>query len=152
MRDYPLGVGWNNAIKVYEESYRPPEGGPGAIVTNDYLTIGAELGIPALLCLGAYLMLCYRNSPRAMSETTRQEGTALRLRVQTSGQNLDLLRATCLSAVLVLIVVFWFDGGLFELPAAALFWVLLELAGISRDTRQAPCAAEDAIRPGPPLK
>jgi hypothetical protein len=24
-------------------------------------------------------------------------------------------------------VVFWFDGGLFKLPTAALFWVLLEL-------------------------
>jgi hypothetical protein len=25
------------------------------------------------------------------------------------------------------VVAFWFDGGLFDLPTAALFWVLLEL-------------------------
>jgi hypothetical protein len=28
---------------------------------------------------------------------------------------------------LVFVVAFWFDGGLFKLPTAALFWVLLEL-------------------------
>jgi hypothetical protein len=26
-----------------------------------------------------------------------------------------------------LLVAFWFDGGLFDLPTAAMFWILLEL-------------------------
>ncbi len=32
-----------------------------------------------------------------------------------------------MAGVLVFVVAFWFDGGLFDLPTAALFWVLLEL-------------------------
>lgn len=36
-------------------------------------------------------------------------------------------RVACRAGALVLIVAFWFDGGLFKLPTAALFWMLLEL-------------------------
>jgi prepilin-type N-terminal cleavage/methylation domain-containing protein len=36
----------------------------------------------------------------------------------------------------VLLVAFWFDGGLFDLPTAAMFWVLLEL-GAERQKRKA---------------
>ena len=39
----------------------------------------------------------------------------------------EALRAACLAGALVFVVAFWFDGGLFKLPTAALFWVLLEL-------------------------
>jgi hypothetical protein len=63
MRDHPLGVGWNNAVKIYGEKYSPPEGSPAALTMNDYLMLGTELGIPALLCLVAYVGLCYRKSP-----------------------------------------------------------------------------------------
>ena len=41
------------------------------------------------------------------------------------------LRAACLAGALVFVVAFWFDGGLFDLPTAAMFWVLIEL-GVSR--------------------
>jgi O-antigen ligase len=127
MRDHPLGVGWNNALPAYEESYHPPEGGPGAIATNDYLMIGAELGIPALLCLVAYLGLCYRNNPRPVLSKMIHVGTPARLGDESPPPELAALRAACLSGALVLIVAFWFDGGLFKLPAATLFWALLEL-------------------------
>jgi hypothetical protein len=31
------------------------------------------------------------------------------------------------ASAIVLLVGFWFDGGLFKLPTAATFWILLEL-------------------------
>jgi O-antigen ligase len=64
MRDYPFGVGWDNAISIYEKNYSPPEGGAAALTTNDYLMIGTELGVPALLCFVVYVGLCFRKSPR----------------------------------------------------------------------------------------
>jgi len=41
--------------------------------------------------------------------------------------NFDLLSATCQAGAVVLLVGLWFDGGLFKLPTAATFWILLEL-------------------------
>ena len=124
MRDHPLGVGWNNAVNLYGEKYHPPEGGPAAITTNDYMMLGTELGIPALVCFVAYVGLCYRNGPRIQKLEVRSQKLE-------SGSSLlashSSLRAACLSGALVLLVAFWFDGGLFKLPTAALFWVLLEL-------------------------
>jgi hypothetical protein len=40
---------------------------------------------------------------------------------------LDWLKAVCRAGALVLAVGFWFDGGLFKLPTAATFWILLKL-------------------------
>jgi len=108
MRDHPLGVGWNNAVKLYEEKYHPPEGGPAAIITNDYLMIGTELGVIALLCFAVYCALCLRGKCRVENEEGR-------------------MQAACRAGAIVFLVAFWFDGGLFKLPTAALFWVLLEL-------------------------
>lgn len=39
----------------------------------------------------------------------------------------ESLRAACLASALVFAVAFWFDGGLFTLATAAVFWILLEL-------------------------
>jgi O-antigen ligase len=61
MRDHPLGVGWNNAVGVYEKSYSPPEDGAAALTTNSYLMLGTELGLPGLLCFVAYVGLCLRS-------------------------------------------------------------------------------------------
>jgi len=36
-------------------------------------------------------------------------------------------RATCRAGAVVLLVGFWFDGGLFKLATGATFWILLEL-------------------------
>jgi hypothetical protein len=188
MRDHPLGVGWNNATKIYVEKYSPPEGGPGAITTNDYLMLGTELGIPAVLCFVAYVGLCYRKSPRIQKLEVRSQelvsvvlsrshltsradlefgrGTSSGLRPPSpqSGEGTfpigtadaergkcafattevvspdichalhlrkqESVRAACLAGALVLLVAFWFDGGLFQLPTAALFWVLLELGAM----------------------
>ena len=37
------------------------------------------------------------------------------------------LPAACRAGAVVLLVAFWFDGGLFDLPTASVFWILLEL-------------------------
>src|ERR1019366_421744 len=34
--------------------------------------------------------------------------------------------AACRAGALTMLVAFWFDGGLFDLPTAAVFWILLE--------------------------
>jgi hypothetical protein len=36
-------------------------------------------------------------------------------------------RSACHSGALVLLVAFWFDGGLFRLATATVFWLLLEV-------------------------
>jgi len=108
MRDHPLGVGWNNAISTYEKNYSPPEGGAPALTMNSYLMLGTELGIPALLCFVAYVGLCFRSKCRIQNDKCR-------------------IKTACRAGALVFVAAFWFDGGLFDLPTAALFWVLLEL-------------------------
>jgi hypothetical protein len=40
---------------------------------------------------------------------------------------LDSTKAACRAGALALLVVFWFDGGLFKLATASVFWILLEL-------------------------
>jgi len=40
---------------------------------------------------------------------------------------LDTTQVACRAAALAMLVAFWFDGGLFTLATAAVFWILLEL-------------------------
>jgi len=108
MRDYPLGVGWNQAVSVYDKSYSPPEGGAAALTMNSYFMLGTELGLPGLLCFVAYMGLSFLGKGRMQNEEYR---------IQTA----------CRAGALVFVVAFWFDGGLFDLPTAAVFWILLEL-------------------------
>ena len=74
MRDHPLGVGWNQAVSVYDTNYSPPEGGAPALTMNSYLMLGTELGLPGLLCFVAYVGLCFRKVGRAsrLSSEARQ--------------------------------------------------------------------------------
>jgi len=108
MRDHPLGVGWNHAVATYEKNYSPPADGAAAIITNDYLMLGTQLGIAALLCFVTYCALCLRGKGRMENEEGR-------------------IQAACCAGALALLVAFWFDGGLFDLPTTVVFWVLLEL-------------------------
>jgi hypothetical protein len=111
MRDHPLGVGWNNAVSLYDKNYSPPEGGAAALTMNSYLMLGTELGLPGLLCFVTYVGLCLRGKCKTDTEAGR-------------------IQAACRAGALVFVVAFWFDGGLFDLPTAALFWVLLELGSV----------------------
>jgi hypothetical protein len=103
MRDHPLGVGWNQALDVYNKNYSHPEGGAAALAMNSYLMLGTELGLPALLFFITYISLKFK--PKTANS----------------------LQVGCRAGTLVLLVAFWFDGGLFDLPTAAVFWILLEL-------------------------
>lgn len=69
--------------------------------------IGTQLGIPALMCFLGYAVFCFRS---------------------ISARNPDFgVKVTCRAAAMALLVAFWFDGGLFKLPTASVFWILLEL-------------------------
>jgi len=103
MRDHPFGVGWNKAVGVYDKDYSPPEGGAAAITMNSYLMLGTELGLPGLFCFVAYIWLKFRSRITDSSQIGSRAGA------------------------LALLVAFWFDGGLFTLATASVFWVLLEL-------------------------
>lgn len=115
MQDHPFGVGWNKAVETYDKNYSPPEGGAAAITMNSYLMLGTELGLPGLVCFVAYVGLCYRKSPRP--------------RLIEIGNRISEIgyQTACLAGALVFVVAFWFDGGLFTLATASVFWILLEL-------------------------
>lgn len=126
MWDHPFGVGWNRTEEIYEENYSPPENGTGAIATNDYLMLGTQLGWPGLICFVIYVGLCFKNRHRIRQPSTH--GTESRMRTSSSPVACHLSRQiACRAAALAMLVGFWFDGGLFTLATAAVFWVLLEL-------------------------
>jgi hypothetical protein len=134
MRDHPFGVGWNKAIETYQKNYLPPESNASAITTNDYLMLGTQLGIPALICFFTYILLCLRN-PRPKTQNLNLENCAA---WDIGHQTLDAIQIACRSAALVFLVAFWFDDGLFKLPTAAFFWVLLELGSSRYSKRMSP--------------
>ena len=109
-----FGYGWDRTEKTYEQFYCPPEvPDPRAIETNDYLMLGTTLGIPALLGFFALVMMSLK--PRVGSRHTKS---------QIQGDGLKLAGR---AGVFVMLVGFWFDGGLFRLATATPFWILLEL-------------------------
>jgi hypothetical protein len=110
--------------------------------------LGTELGLPGLLCFVAYVGLALKAESRKQkaenqnAKTGDSHGPVL---TQPSSifhpPSSNSLAVACRAGALVLLVAFWFDGGLFDLPTAAVFWVLLELGaevGTSRcDVRTA---------------
>jgi prepilin-type N-terminal cleavage/methylation domain-containing protein len=60
-----------------------------------------------LICFVAYVALCFRKFGIRNSEFG--------------------IKTDCRAGAIVLVVAFWFDGGLFTLATAAVFWILLEL-------------------------
>jgi dienelactone hydrolase len=123
------GFGWNQPEPLYDQFYRPPKVSEGmAIQMNDYFMLGMSLGLPALICFAAYIGL---SLTRSGERGTRNEWVPANL--QPSTFNLQL-NDVCHSAAIVLLVGLWFDGGLFNLATASLFWVLLEVGRVT------PCA------------
>ncbi len=132
MRDHPFGVGWNKAIQTYEKNYSPPEGGAAAITTNDYLMLGTQLGWPGLACFVAYVALAMRGESRKQkaeipSLVTRHSSPAIVSPATCHLSPEASLRVACRAGALAMLVAFWFDGGLFKLATASVFWILLEL-------------------------
>jgi O-antigen ligase len=134
MRDHPFGVGWNKAVGVYEKDYSPPEGGAAAITTNDYLMLGTQTGIPALFCFIVYVALQLGIGERIWkkaeignrkSEIANRQDACASLNFERG--TFSSMKIACRAGALTLLVAFWFDGGLFKLATASVFWVLLEL-------------------------
>jgi hypothetical protein len=136
-----LGFGWNQPERVYEHFYRVPKVNESAAVQmNDYFTLGTTLGIPALVCFLVYVGLSLaRSSERKTGTSPRPspqcgEGEARESVERTSilhcssSIHPDGLRTACRAGAIVLLIGFWFDGGLFKLATGAVFWILLELA------------------------
>jgi len=164
-----LGFGWNQPERIYDQFYRVPKVTESAAMQmNDYFTLGTTLGIPALFCFVAYVVLSlkgYRVTTAPPSQPTNRsrrrkeaERAANPMRpprhlggynVENHGEvraasgaesNLGMpatgwkrcptpewLRATCRAGAIVLLIGFWFDGGLFKLATGSVFWILLEL-------------------------
>ncbi len=133
MRDHPFGLGWNKAVETYNKEYSPPEDGAAAIATNDYLMLGTQLGIPGLVCFLAYVALCFRSpkskvqSPKSSAKAEDRSQKSESKTLDIGNRTLDSAKAACRAGALALLVAFWFDGGLFKLATAAVFWILLEL-------------------------
>ena len=136
-----FGFGWNLPEKYYEQFYRAPKiDEAAAIEMNDYLMLGSTLGIQALFCFAAYIWLSLTqgracHSVRAESEKPDggTQGTVAPYHPPSS----IFLSATCRARAIVLLVGFWFDGGLFKLATGATFWILLEL-GSQREVPSSP--------------
>jgi O-antigen ligase len=123
-----FGVGWNQPEPMYTQYYRLSGVAEGAAIqVNDCLLLGDTLGIPALFCLAMYVWLhLTRSSKRPISNAAEDQNT------EPSGNRNSVLRADWIQAAsrasaIVLLIGFWFDGGLFKLGTAATFWILLEL-------------------------
>jgi O-antigen ligase len=139
MRDHPFGVGWNKSVEVYYANYSPPQGGAGAIATNDYLMLGTQLGVPGLLCFLVYVATCFRGSksevphskeePQYDSQKGKPKPAA---GSKIGGSGLDGSQLACRAGALSMLAAFWFDDGLFNLATAAVFWILLELGRAER--------------------
>jgi hypothetical protein len=57
-----LGAGWNQPEPLYDHYFLPAKlTESAAIQMNDYLMLGATLGVPALFCFGMYLWLTLKN-------------------------------------------------------------------------------------------
>jgi O-antigen ligase len=168
--EHPLfGAGWNQPAPLYEQYYLPAKLSEGAAIEmNDYLMLGATLGVPALFCFGMYVWLSLTEgvqNPKFKVQTHSNAECGVRsaeledkFKVQglkfkvgdqgnTEGKedcggspqstdevacatrepNADWPKAVCRAGAIVLLIGFWFDGGVFKLATASVFWILLEL-------------------------
>jgi hypothetical protein len=133
MIDRPLiGFGWGQAEAAYAKKYTPPQlDESAAIQMNDFFMLGISAGAPALICFVIYIWL---------SLTGKTESRKLEAEIgdrRDARPTLDFalpvtrhlsLQAVCRAGTIVLLVGFWFDGGLFKLSVGPVFWMLMELS------------------------
>jgi len=78
-----------------------------------------QLGWPGLICFVWFVGLALKTENRKQkAETLQQIGN----RKSEIGN-----QVACRAGAFVFLVAFWFDGGLFTLATASVFWILLEL-------------------------
>lgn len=122
-----IGFGWGNG-ELASRTYRPLRLSDGlAIELNDYFMLGISAGVPVLICFVVYVWLGLRERQMGLKA---HEGTS------------NWTRVICRAGAVVLLVGFWFDGGLFKLATGSVFWILLELGRAdSNDTDQTATAS-----------
>ncbi len=110
------GFGWDQFESAYNQLYRPAslcEG--GSIWGNDYLALGALLGLPSTVCLLVYIWLqlsgAHANPVQSLCD----------------GAPLAWHAAVCRSASVVLLFAFASESGLLHVPTACVSWPLLAL-------------------------
>lgn len=143
VRDHPfLGVGWGQVEQSFTHAYQAERlEEPAAVQLNDYLTLANSAGLPVLLCFLIYVFLSLRWSPRVCF-------------FPGGAQNeIGALRAV----VLLLLVGFWFEGGLFKLPTSVLFWLVLALLvctspGPASASERAPLSPNSQEEPKPSFR
>jgi hypothetical protein len=122
MSDSPVfGFGWGQVERVFAESYRPPRlEETSAIQLNDFLTLGLSAGVPSFLFFVCYLGLslfpCF-----SVKDAFKNIGPPCEYRF-------PLFRAVSL----LMLIGFFFDGGLFRFATGPLFWLFVEF---SRDEK-----------------
>jgi O-antigen ligase/polysaccharide polymerase Wzy-like membrane protein len=127
-----IGFGWGRAESVYVKKYRPPQIENGAAIQmNDYFMLAISAGVPALVCFLVYVGLSLR-SPHSTVHRPQSIRAADSGSEATDFKDLDWLQATCRAGAIVLLVGFFFDGGLFKLATGSVFWILLELGRVDR--------------------
>jgi hypothetical protein len=135
MADHPWGGwGWGQVENAYQKNYLPARiDSPAAIQMNDYLMLGAAAGIPALFFFVGYLVVSSRGQRQVSASTA-------------SGNSSPALFFATRGAAIVLLVGFWFDGGLFKLPTGVTFWFLWETSRFLQETTYIPPVATAAGR------
>jgi len=106
---------------------------------NSYLMLGTELGLPGLLCFVTYVGLALKQKPEARSRKSESKALGIGHRA------LDSSKTACRAGAVVLLVAFWFDGGLFDLAPASVFWILLELGTETKRPKAETTKAEHEI-------
>jgi hypothetical protein len=139
MIDRPfVGFGWGQAETEYGKNYCPLKES-AAIEMNDYLMIGISAGVPAMICFLVYIGLSLFGNAEGGNQKVEIQASGTggthfpTLAKPSSPRHLPpsaFLAATCRAGAIVLLVGFWVDGGLFKLPTACVFWMLLELGRI----------------------
>jgi O-antigen ligase len=126
-----IGLGWDRPTVVFDTYYKPVQlVDPLAIELNDYFTIGMALGLPALACFLGYLGTGIALRPGVLESRRDEVGPAtFPARV---GNTCELSEAwmaqVCRGALVVLLLGFWLERGLFRISFTVPFWILLELA------------------------
>ena len=113
MADRPIaGHGWGTLREQYGAFHaRPRIAEPAAITLNDYLSLGAMLGVPALA--GFLGLLALMLARRRDADDGPDSGIAI-------------------AASIPLLTGFWFDDGLFYLALGTPFWILLAISAVGR--------------------
>ena len=124
-----FGAGWDKPLQLYESYYLPSKvDEPAAIETNDCLILAASLGVPAFCCFG--MSICLFLAREAPSTNRAKFGKRAGMNIKQGAQMVagNHMAAACSWGATILLVGFWFDGGVFKLASGSTFWILLLLA------------------------